>query len=175
MNVWWNCFVILLRCVHFDKLTICYCWDTCPFQKSFISRHPHSAEELNNCNVNVWFFSRENITFEKRSIGRFVERHLLIEWCLKPSKRYISLIKTLNSLVQKCHGSIFLGIGHFWNRPTDPMRFSFKHMFDHQGFEQWIVLSASSKYIAQLFYQLPIYQNQIDPYLWEKMPELRPC
>ena len=80
------------------------------------------------CHCCVFF--RENITFKKMSIGRFVERHLLIEWCLKPSKKYIST-KTLYNL-------IYALVQFFWNRPTDPMGFSFKHMFDHQALEEWV-------------------------------------
>lgn len=79
----------------------------------------------------------------KRSIGRFVERHLLIEWCLKPSKKYIST-KTLYNLM-------YALVQFFWNRPMDPMGFSFKHMFDHQALEEWILLSASSNILPSLW------------------------
>ena len=104
------------------------------------------------------FLSRKH-HFWKRSIGRFVERHLLIGWCLKPAKKYIST-KTLYNL-------IYALLQFFWNRPTDPMGFSFKQMFDHQALEEWMLSSASSKYCWGC--AKPHLPEPADPYLESKL------
>ena len=96
-NAWWM----------FGETVLWYGWDVyilINLQYAIVeirarSKSPSSRDipiQLTNWITAVsMVFSRENITYKKRSIGRFVERHLLIEWCLKPSKTYISSIKTL--------------------------------------------------------------------------------